>query len=234
MKKVALIIFILIVLGLLITSLTFLLKANNLQHQLSQSKEMVQRMQEEVRRLDAERQRAVGESERLHTDALSYIALNTKLQKEKERLQGALEEAQKIIQTKEGNLQRLKLNLEQLEKKSATEQSELQEELFKEREELKKRIDLLEGALRKERGLYHYNLGVAYIQAELYDEAVEAYKKSLEFNPDNPEAHYNLGLLYESVRGDKERASLHYHKYLELKPDADDKDEVEAWIERFK
>ena len=54
----------------------------------------------------------------------------------------------------------------------------------------------------------------------------------MKLNPDNPDAHYNLGLLYENHQKDPIKACLHYRKYLELKPQAEDKEEVENWIKR--
>ena len=74
---------------------------------------------------------------------------------------------------------------------------------------------------------------MAYTQANLYDEAIEAYEKSLTFDQNNAEAHYNLGLLYDKVKTDPEKAVLHYKKYLELKPDAEDKEEIETWIQQL-
>ncbi|MFH1318611.1 MAG: hypothetical protein ABIH71_06320, partial [Candidatus Omnitrophota bacterium] len=64
--------------------------------------------------------------------------------------------------------------------------------------------------------------------------AVNAYEKSLSFESENAEAQYNLGLLYENFNLEPEKAILHYEKYLELKPDAVDKDEVLKWINRLK
>jgi len=74
---------------------------------------------------------------------------------------------------------------------------------------------------------------VAYSQAKLYEEAIFEYEESLKLNANNPEAHYNLGLLYENCIGETEKALEHYRKYLELKPNAEDSAEVEAWIKRL-
>jgi tetratricopeptide (TPR) repeat protein len=50
----------------------------------------------------------------------------------------------------------------------------------------------------------------------------------------NADAHYNLGLLYKDVKQDPDKAIMHLSKYLELKPDAEDKEEVQGWIEKLK
>jgi tetratricopeptide (TPR) repeat protein len=106
--------------------------------------------------------------------------------------------------------------------------------LQKEKKELEGKIKSLEETLQKERGLYHYNLAVSYAQAKLYDEAIASYEKSLTFNPDNADAHYNLGVLYADFKSDSEKAISHYRKYLELKPDANDKEEVLRLMEKLK
>ena len=57
--------------------------------------------------------------------------------------------------------------------------------------------------------------------------------KSLEINPGNPEAHYNLGLLYDKVKNKPEKAVIHYKKYLEIEPYAEDKEEVMKLIKKL-
>jgi len=233
MKKIIIVISGLVVLGLLVSTFIFLFKSNKLSSELAQAKEMTQRMQEEMAHIQAEKEKAIKENEKLQSDIVSYVALNTKVQEEKERLQKNLEEAQKIIENKEADLERLNKKLLETEAKITKEQPQLQDKLFKEKEELGKKIKLLDEALQKERALYHYNLGVSYAHAKFYDEAIGAYEKSLFFNPNNPEAHYNLGLLYADYKSDSEKAIFHYKKYLELKPEAEDKEEVEARIKRL-
>lgn len=234
MKKTVLIISILFCIILISVSLTILFNAQRLKSQLEQSKNMIQGLEGEAARIKAEREKVTQENERLQADTVSYVALNTKLQDEKEKLQKSLQDAQKIIETKEGDLERQRLKLEELEKKIGKDKTEQQDSLLKTKEALEKKIVSLEGALRRERPLYHYNLAVAYTQAGLYEEAIEAYEKALSFNPQNPEAHYNLGLLYQNFKFDPEQAILHYQKYLELKPKAEDKEEVEASIAKLK
>jgi tetratricopeptide (TPR) repeat protein len=42
----------------------------------------------------------------------------------------------------------------------------------------------------------HYNLGNAYEDKEMFDEAISAYKKTIEFNPEFIDAYLNLGAIY--------------------------------------
>lgn len=224
MKRLTLVISILFCTILFFISLTILFNRQRLRAQFAQSKNMLQGLEQELARIQAEKEKLTKENERLQADAVSYVALNTKLQDEKEKLQ-------KTIETKEADLQRLTKELEEVENKIAPEALSQQDKLIKEKAGLEKKINTLNNTLRKERALFHYNLGVAYTQAKLYDEAIEAYEKSLKFYPANPEAHYNLGLLYHNIKQDPEKAVQHYRKYLELKPDSEDKEEVKGWIE---
>jgi len=83
---------------------------------------------------------------------------------------------------------------------------------------------------RQEALKYHYNLAIAYEEKEHYDEAEIEYKKALEAVPDDPDTHYNLGILYDDRFRDRVSAVKHYRKYLELKPGAQDKEQVKTWI----
>jgi TolA-binding protein len=211
----------------------FFFKTQNLQSQLEQSNLMTQQMQNEVKRIQDEKNKVSQENEKLRSDTVSYVALNSQLQDEKDQLQKRVQEAQKNIDTKESDLQKAKTKMEELEKAIAQEKTQGQGKLVEDKKELENKIALLEDSLTKERGLYHYNLGVSYAQSKLYDDAVDAYEKSLTFNPNNPDAHYNLAVLYENMKDDPGSAVMHYKKYLELKPDADDKEEVEAVIKKL-
>ena len=48
----------------------------------------------------------------------------------------------------------------------------------------------------------HNNLGVAYHNLEMYEEAIDSYKQAIKINPDHVNAHYNLGVA-EEARKDK-------------------------------
>ena len=233
-NKVIIIVFGLMGLGLLIAALVFFLKSDKLNSELVQTKQMMQRMQEEAISIRAEREKLSQKNEKFQGDAVSYVALNTNLQKEKENLESKLKNAQNMLDNKEADLQRLKKTSEQIEEKINKEKNARNKKMIDEKKELQEKISSLEATLQKERALYYYDLGVAYTQSKFYEEAIGVYEKSLSFNSDNPDAHYNLALLYDSFEQDSEKASLHYQKYLELKPDADDKEEVTGWINRLK
>jgi tetratricopeptide (TPR) repeat protein len=63
--------------------------------------------------------------------------------------------------------------------------------------------------------------------------AIDEYEKALRLNPQDADTHYNLAIIYDEVSKNPKRAIEHYQKYLELKPDAADIDEVKDWITRL-
>ncbi len=92
-----------------------------------------------------------------------------------------------------------------------------------------KKLNVQESAMEKA-ALYE-ELGTAYTKAGLFDEAIEAYRKSLSSNPNNADIHYYLGLLYQKSNKDVQMAVLHFKRYLYLKPDAKNRKEVAYLIE---
>ncbi|MFA5115909.1 MAG: tetratricopeptide repeat protein [Candidatus Omnitrophota bacterium] len=217
----------------LIICAALLLKSKGLESRLEQANQMAAQMQDELKRVQAEKAKMQKDNDKLHADAVSYLALNSQLQDEKDSLQKRFSEAQRSIENKESDLQKTKKKMEELEKSVDLEKSKVQGKSSEEKAVLEKKIAFLEDSLAKERGLYHYNLGVAYAQAKLYDEAVEAYEKSISYNPDNAEAHYNLAVLYENMKDDPDGAAIQYRIYLELRPDAEDREHVEAIIDKL-
>ena len=63
----------------------------------------------------------------------------------------------------------------------------------------------------------HYNLGFGLAQLGRHQEAVEAYERALEIEPDYGFAHNNLGNALNKV-GKREEAIRHFRKALELDP----------------
>lgn len=233
-KKIIIIIVGGVVFVSLIASMLFFVKASRLDKELGQTKQLLSKSQDETKRIQDEKEKLSKDNEKLQADAVSYLGINSQLQSDKEKLKNAIDESKKSLVKKEDDLEKAKIALERLEKKVVLEGSTRKNLYEKESEVLKNNIQSLEETLKKERGIYHYNLAVAFTQAKLFDEAIDSYEKSLTFDPSNADAHYNLGLLYTSVRGIPEKASQHYQQYLKLKPDAEDKDEVIAWIEKLK
>ena len=200
---------------------------------LSQSELVIQKTQEEITRLRADKEQIAGENEKLQADAISYLGLNTSMQGEQRELEQRVAELKKTLEQKEEQFQKAQLGLERLQKKVAKERRSSSGSAHTELAEGRKAVKTLQETLAKERGLYHYNLAVAYTQAKLYDEAIGAYAEAIRISPDNAEAYYNLGLLYGNIKPIPEKAVANYREYLRLTPDAEDKDEVLEWIRQL-
>lgn len=228
---VIMVVFAVLVIGLAAISLNLLLKSNSLTAQLKKDKQALVNINEELLEIKSAKEKLAKENERYQADSISFLALNARLNEENEKFQKKLREAQKVIENQEAELQRVNDSLNRIDnKKNAAVNGREQSKIILEKEALIKKVKKLKANLRDERMLYHYNLGVAFAQAAFYDEAIMEYEKSLESNLNNPEAHYNLGLLYDNYKNEPKKAAIHYRKYLDLKPEAADKEEVEAWI----
>lgn len=202
-------------------------------NQLAQTRELNQKLKQDLEALQGQKTEIEKEKDKLQKDALAFIELNTKLKEEKDQLQESVVNAQKMVETKESELERLNYRLKTLEAKASKDISVEKEALDKQRRDLTDKIIGLEKLLKKERALYNYNLGVAYSRVKSYDEAIESFEKALKIDPDMADAHYNLGLLYENVERDQDKAVGHYRRYLKLVPDSLDRDEIQASIMRL-
>ena len=72
-----------------------------------------------------------------------------------------------------------------------------------------------------------FNIGANFSNGGNYEQAMEAYEKALELNPELAEAVREIGFLRIRT-GDKAAAVESLQKYLELRPDAPDADRVRA------
>jgi len=64
----------------------------------------------------------------------------------------------------------------------------------------------------------HYNLGIAYFNLELFEEALNACETAIAIKPDYKHCHYNIGLIYEE-KENLEKAIEAYQKALKIDPD---------------
>jgi Tfp pilus assembly protein PilF len=92
-----------------------------------------------------------------------------------------------------------------------------------------KRVTVEESAAQM--GALYEELGTAYTKAGLFSEAIEAYKKAIACDPNNADIHYYLGLLYQKNNKDSQKAAFHFKRYLYLKPDAKNRQEVKYMTE---
>ncbi len=80
----------------------------------------------------------------------------------------------------------------------------------------------------------HFVLGQSRVNAMDYSGAVDAFKESLEADPQSAAAHFELGWLYEEKVPDPAAAIYHYERYLKLNPDAENADVIRQRIDACK
>lgn len=84
----------------------------------------------------------------------------------------------------------------------------------------------------KERLIIHYNLAGVYYENGSYEQAEKEYLQCLKIDPDDPETHYNLAILYDDKLHENKKAIRHYKEFLKLRPMGDDAVQARAWIFR--
>ncbi len=234
-SKIFIVLAIVIFLGLLGGLVSLMSNNSALNRELAKAKNMAKKLESDITVINKEKEGFAQEQEKLQADATSYLAINTRVTQEKEKLQEALKDAKKTLQAKEDNLERMRISLQNVERDArALKGTGAGGKLETDVKRLEKKITELEKGSVKDKATFYYNLGVAYTQAKYYDEALDSYERSLKLDNSNAEAHYNLALIYKSVKGDPDKAIEHYRAYLRLKPDAPDKEEVEALISNMR
>jgi len=230
LKTVIVILQVGVIIGLSTVSAGFYFKNNEAKEKLLHFRRLNDELKQELAREEKEKTDILTRQEELAADVDGYEQVVLTQQNTISDLTVSLEE-------KDIDIGSLTEKVNELVQRTSTgrvqEVEAARDELSEENKKLKAEIDALKVVLKREQGVYYYNLGVAYVQAKLFNNAVQALQKSLAFNEDNPEAHYNLGLLYQNFLIEPEKAVLHYQKYLEMSPEAEDKEEVQAWIDKL-
>ena len=76
----------------------------------------------------------------------------------------------------------------------------------------------------------HYNMGVVFANRGQFKEAEREYLRALRQDPTDADSHYNVAVLYDQSLKEYRKAVSHYRRYLKLRPDAPDSNEVRTWI----
>ena len=67
----------------------------------------------------------------------------------------------------------------------------------------------------------------------MYERAVEEFNKAVALDPDNADAQYELGRLYDFSYYDPQKALLHFKECLRLNPYHLDRARIDNEIKRF-
>jgi regulator of sirC expression with transglutaminase-like and TPR domain len=82
------------------------------------------------------------------------------------------------------------------------------------------------------RAYNHDTLAFVYYKLERYPEALRHYSAALSLDPETATSYTGRGDVYVAL-GDYQAAVADYQRYLELEPDAPDREEVEESIEQL-
>ncbi|MCE9613188.1 MAG: hypothetical protein K8T26_02875 [Lentisphaerae bacterium] len=173
-------------------------------------------------KLKSELDQANAENAKLQGTIDKLVQRVPAMEKELAALRDSVGIKDRDLVTKDRDLESLRLEMEKREQRliKAERMNALME---KTREEVK------QVSKKEQRDLY-YNMAAVYSKEARYQDAEQAYLSALRVDPTDAGSHYNLGILYEDVLGDKRKAVMHYRAYLKLAPSADDVDEVKSWI----
>lgn len=84
--------------------------------------------------------------------------------------------------------------------------------------------------LVKETAEMHYNLGVFYTEEKKYERAISEFTKTLEIDPENTYAYFNLGYIYAEYLINREKAVKHFRHFLR-RAKRGDKDA--DWVKKY-
>lgn len=207
---------------------------------VDESKTFRVKLEDEMNRMDAQAKLAQKENEQLKKESLDYLKHEKETTEKSDSIETLSKEQGKKIKELEVQLK----NATKLQEDLKTENDKLADIsdlagnvlVRKEQEKLAKLQNDLEGLknqLKKQEALLHYNLGVSYTKEKSYEMAIDEYEKALSLDPKDADSHYNLAIIYDEYRKNPKRAIEHYKRYLELRPDAADVDEVKDWISRL-
>ncbi len=80
----------------------------------------------------------------------------------------------------------------------------------------------------------HYNLGVLLAKNQEFRNAAIEFQRAVELRKDDAASYFNLGKIYADFYKDKVKAVEYFKKYLEINPQAEDRNWVENFITTIK
>lgn len=195
---------------------------DKLQTQLAGSQQDVEAVQATLKRarMDDEKALAVLEQERARARQLADV----------------IQELRNLVSRQAQAIDAQNTQLAQLQAERRGSERQAQEALARAQaaerraQDADERYEATRHALQETRADMHYNMGVIYGRNHNYRAAENEYLTCLQLNPDDPAAHYNLGILYQDVLHKPQKALHHYRQFIAMASDSEDREKVEAWI----
>jgi len=193
---------------------------------------------EKIQELLADRNRLEEENQRMAQRVFEYEKRMEELRRQMTPLELDREELQRVHQENRELYQRVRYveKLEATQGQLIAENAQYREEVEVLKAKFKESVPGLAKASRvsqkmmRENASMHYNLGTIFLQNKMFREAIKEYERVLELRPNDPDTHYNLGILYDDYRKDREKALYHFQQYLAVNPKSPDARKVERYI----
>lgn len=219
-----------------------------------------QALKEKVEALQAERQRIEKARQDAEKKAADASGEAEKAERRRKDIEAALADAANLGKQDKKQLQKLLETMPALERELSAAKEEaaskgaalsekersieaLKTELLRREQRVikaEKMMAILEQARsevqkssKTEKRDMHFNMAVVYAKEGKFREAELEYLRALEVDPTDAGTHYNLGILYDDQLNEKQKAALHYRRYLKLSPFAADVDQVRGWLQRI-
>ncbi len=193
-------------------------------------------MEQELQALQTERDQLASEHASLEaqlanrknrTDEKQLKAQLTEVRRKEGELEHGLSSARRELGEATGKAKRLEQERERLAKRLDQLQTEYTEEVST-NASLRRQVehlptDVTQIAREHERLLQeladtHYNMGVLFSEKNDYVRAAKEFQQVIELRPSDPEAQYNLGIIYAEYLPDREKAIQFFRQYLSGNP----------------
>ncbi|MSR77220.1 MAG: tetratricopeptide repeat protein [Candidatus Omnitrophica bacterium] len=204
----------------------------------SLAKIMTEYTPEKINQVLEDRNRLQEENKKMAQKVFEYEKQFEEMKRQMTPLEMDREELHKIVaenkelRQKTSYIQTLEIRQKNLikENKEYREQIEILKAKFKDAVPGLARASRISQKMMRENAQMHYNLATVFLQNKRYKEAITEYEKALELMPNDPDTHYNLGILYDDFLKDREKSLYHYQRYIAVNPKAPDAKKVEGYV----
>lgn len=196
-------------------------RLRNIEAESARAQALETKEQELRRELDK-----VGTAEREQRRSLDESLDQVKrLRAEVDRLKQEIEQKSGALDAREQDVRALRVELEKREHR-LNRAERVASMLEQTREDVRMVRDV-------EKRDMHYNMAVVYAKEGRAADAEREYLRALRIDPVDADVHYNLAILYEDELKNPRKALVHYKRYLRLRPNASDAEQVRGWILRL-